>query len=286
MLNVLIDNIIVVFGGKVFQKIVEISMGNNCTPLLADILLCSYKAEFVQSLVSEGNRYVAYSFNFIYRYIDYVLSINNPKFADNLSRIYPSELEAKGITETNNSASYLDIILSYDTDGHMDTSLYDKPDNFNFSITKAPNIRILGSYTVDMGNSSYNMMSHSPEWWMWLTQHYGQTSSTAAKKLVAIRLTVPWEERFQEANERKALKYADLMADCRQQNWCAWLFPVQIGCRGFPATSVWKLLSALGIIGRDQKKAINRLRDAAERASCWLWHRRDEKKNGKPWVDE
>ncbi|KAK3091194.1 hypothetical protein FSP39_017861 [Pinctada imbricata] len=71
-------------------------------------------------------------------YIDDVLSINIPKFADYLSSIYPSELEVKETTETNNSASYLDIMLSYDTDGHMNTSLYDKRDDFNFSITNFP----------------------------------------------------------------------------------------------------------------------------------------------------
>ncbi|KAK3089317.1 hypothetical protein FSP39_002696, partial [Pinctada imbricata] len=72
------------------------------------------------------------------RYIDDVLSINNPKFADYLSSIYPSEFEVKETTETNNSASYVDIMLSYDTDGHMNTSLYDKRDDFNFSITNFP----------------------------------------------------------------------------------------------------------------------------------------------------
>ena len=138
MLNFLIDNIFVVFGGRVFQQIVGIPMGTNCAPLLADIFLYSYEAEFIQSLVSEGKRNLASDFNFTYRYIDDVLSINNPKFADYLNRIYPSELEVKETTETNNSASYLDIMLSYDTDGHMNTSLYDKRDDFNFSITNFP----------------------------------------------------------------------------------------------------------------------------------------------------
>ncbi|KAK3099549.1 hypothetical protein FSP39_006161 [Pinctada imbricata] len=84
------------------------------------------------------NRYLASDFNFTNRYIDDVLSISNPKFADYLSSIYHSELEVKETTETNNSASYLDIMLSYDTDGHMNTSVYDKRDDFNFSITNFP----------------------------------------------------------------------------------------------------------------------------------------------------
>ena len=45
MLEFLVDNIFVVFGGKVFQQIVGIPMGTNCAPLLADIFLYSYEAE-------------------------------------------------------------------------------------------------------------------------------------------------------------------------------------------------------------------------------------------------
>ncbi|KAK3093854.1 hypothetical protein FSP39_021096 [Pinctada imbricata] len=138
MLNFLIDIIFVVFGRKVFQQIVGIPMGTSCVPLLADIFLYSYEAEFIQSLESEGKRYLASDVNFTCRYIDDVLTINNPKFADYLSSIYPLELEVKETTETNNSASYLDIMLSYDTDGHMNTSLYDKRDDFNFSIINFP----------------------------------------------------------------------------------------------------------------------------------------------------
>ena len=37
MLKFLVDNIFMVFGGKVFQQIVGIPMGTNCAPLLADI---------------------------------------------------------------------------------------------------------------------------------------------------------------------------------------------------------------------------------------------------------
>ena len=36
MLDFLIDNIFVMFGGRVFQQTVGIPMGNNCAPLLAD----------------------------------------------------------------------------------------------------------------------------------------------------------------------------------------------------------------------------------------------------------
>ena len=55
-LEFLVDNIFVVFGGKVFQQIVGILMGTNCTTLLADIFLYSYEAEFIQFLLSTGKK--------------------------------------------------------------------------------------------------------------------------------------------------------------------------------------------------------------------------------------
>ena len=138
MLEFLVDNIFVVFAGKVFQQIVGIPMGTNCAPLLADIFLYSYEAEFIQSLLSAGKKQLASQFNFTYRYIDDVLSINNPEFQNYLGQMYPAELEIKDTTESNTSASYLDLLLSIGTDGQLHTSLYDKRDDFNFHITNFP----------------------------------------------------------------------------------------------------------------------------------------------------
>ena len=49
MLEYLIDNIFVEFGGRIFQQTIDIQMGTDCAPLLADLFLYSYEAEFVQS---------------------------------------------------------------------------------------------------------------------------------------------------------------------------------------------------------------------------------------------
>ena len=80
MFEFLLDNIFVVFAGKVFQQIIGIPIGTNCTPLLVDIFLYSYEAEFIQSLLSVGRKRLVSQFNFTYRYIDDVLSMNNPDF--------------------------------------------------------------------------------------------------------------------------------------------------------------------------------------------------------------
>ena len=61
MLEFLIDIISVVFVGKVFQKTVGIPMGTNWAPLLADIFLYSYEAEFIQPMHSTGGETVGIS---------------------------------------------------------------------------------------------------------------------------------------------------------------------------------------------------------------------------------
>jgi hypothetical protein len=53
MLEFLIDNIFVSFGGTLFQQVVGIPIATNCAPLLADLLLYSYESEFLQKLVKD-----------------------------------------------------------------------------------------------------------------------------------------------------------------------------------------------------------------------------------------
>ena len=113
-------------------------MGTYCAPLLADIFLNSYEAEFIQSLLSKEKKQLASRFNFTYRYIDDVLSIDNPELENYLSQMYPVELEIKGRTESNTSASYIDLPLPIGIGGQLHTSIYDKHDDLNFHITNFP----------------------------------------------------------------------------------------------------------------------------------------------------
>ena len=77
---------------------------------------------------------LARSFNFTFRYIDDVLSLNNSSFGDFVDSIYPIELEIKDTTDTDMSASYLDLKLEIDSEGRLRTKLYDKRRDFNFPI--------------------------------------------------------------------------------------------------------------------------------------------------------
>jgi hypothetical protein len=92
MLEFFICNIFVMFGGRVFQQTVGIPMGTNCSPLIADLFLYSYEADFMQGFLKKNEMKIARSFNFTFRYIDDVLSLNNSRFCDFVDRIYPIEL--------------------------------------------------------------------------------------------------------------------------------------------------------------------------------------------------
>ena len=111
-------------------------MGTNCAPLLADLFLYSYETDFIQWLLTKNEKKLARSFNFTFRYIDDVLSLNNSKFGDFVDRIYPIELEIKDTTDTVRSASYLDLHLEIDSEREREGEAVKnyKRDEFNFPI--------------------------------------------------------------------------------------------------------------------------------------------------------
>ena len=113
-------------------------VGTNCASLLVDFFLYSYDADFIQRRLKKSEKKLARSFNFTFRYIDDVLSLNYSRFGDFVDRIYLIELEIKDTTDTDRSASYLDLHLEIDSGGWLRTILYDKRDDFNFPIVNFP----------------------------------------------------------------------------------------------------------------------------------------------------
>jgi hypothetical protein len=89
-------------------------------------------------LLNENETKLARSFNFTFRYIDDVLSLSNSRFGDFVDRIYLIEFEIKNTTDTDRSASYIDLHLVIDSRGRLRRKLYDKRDDFNVSIVNFP----------------------------------------------------------------------------------------------------------------------------------------------------
>ena len=138
MIEFLIDNIFLQFGGRLFRQIIGIPVRTNCAPLLADLFLYSYENEFLDNMIKRGHRRLAGSFNLCYRYIDDLIIFNNNKFMDYLRELYPSQLTVEKCNKSDHLAGYLDLTFIMDSGGKLSTRLYDKCDDCDFHIVNFP----------------------------------------------------------------------------------------------------------------------------------------------------
>ena len=106
---------------------------------MADLFLYSYEADVynVYKRVRSRNKKKT-SFNLTFRYIDDVLSLDNPTFNDYIDVIYRRNNEIKDTTYAPKWANHLDFHLEFDEDGKLVTRLYDKCDDFDFPIVNVP----------------------------------------------------------------------------------------------------------------------------------------------------
>ena len=65
------------------------------------------------------------------------MSLTKSRFGDYLFGVYPNKLEVKD-TDTQKSTSYLDLHLGIDNGGRLKTKLYNKRDDFTFSMVNFP----------------------------------------------------------------------------------------------------------------------------------------------------
>ena len=54
--NILLDNIYVRFGNKVYRQVVGISMGTNCAPLITDLFWYCYESQFMTKLSKDPSK--------------------------------------------------------------------------------------------------------------------------------------------------------------------------------------------------------------------------------------
>ena len=90
-LSLLLSNIYIKFGTKLYRQIVGIPMGTNCAPLVADLFLFCYERDFMKNLSSDYQADVIKAFNSKPRYLDDLLNIDNPYFEGIVNQIYPPE---------------------------------------------------------------------------------------------------------------------------------------------------------------------------------------------------
>ena len=164
MIEFLVDNIYVTFGGQLFRQTVGISKGTNCAPLLADLCLYSYENKFSDELIKEGKRKLARKFNLSYRYIDDIISFCNERkdlnFNEFISDIYPKELTIYETAESTSVAAYLDLVFARDENNNITTKVYNKRDALGFHIVKLS--LYVKQYSISTSLRCLCISAHSP----------------------------------------------------------------------------------------------------------------------------
>ena len=96
-------------------------------------------------------------------------------------------------------------------------------------------------------------------------------TSKDTNQMAIIELTVPTEDRIEISGELKRTKYEVLVTEGRRNGWQVRCWAVEIGCRGFPAISMSRLLKDLGFSGKERRKKIQKMASTAEDASRSIW---------------
>ena len=115
-------------------------MGTDCAPYLSNLFLFYYEHEWMMK-TKETNPKLARQFNKSVRYIDDLLTINNDGLMnEHMSDIYPKELELKHENSRNDQhTTYLDLEMNV-VNNEIVTSLYDKRDDFPFTVVNFPDL--------------------------------------------------------------------------------------------------------------------------------------------------
>ena len=112
-------------------------MGSDPAPFFANLFLYYYEKKWITDL-QKRDLIAARKLANIFRFIDDLSAINdNGEFEKNCRDIYPEELELGKENQSNTEATFLDLNIRI-TNNQFLVGLFDKRDNFPFSIVRMP----------------------------------------------------------------------------------------------------------------------------------------------------
>ena len=78
--------------------------------------------------------------------------------------------------------------------------------------------------------------------------------------------------KYNAQNKIKKSKYETIAVEGRQRGSRVRIWAVEVGCRGFPASSMASFVKELGYRGREGKKALEKISQVTEMASRSIWN--------------
>ena len=126
------------FDGIIYQQIVGISMGENFTPLLANLFFVfRYERDSVSYLHKSKQYDLIDMFNDTSRYLHDIFTFDKFEFEKHIPDIYQTERQLNKANTSDKEASVLDLnIKVIGSDVYI--SVYDNRDDFGFPIVHFP----------------------------------------------------------------------------------------------------------------------------------------------------
>ena len=138
LVRYLITNTYCIVGNLMIRQSIGIPMGIDPAPFWANLYLHRYEEIFISSQMSV-NKVRARKFIHATRFIDDECNLNDcGEFSRSYREIYPKELELK-CEHQGTHATFLDIDITI-VDGLFIYKLFDKRDDFPFSIVRMPDL--------------------------------------------------------------------------------------------------------------------------------------------------
>ena len=136
-ISYLLDNCHFTVGEEVFRQIIGIPMGSDPTPFFANFFLYFYERDWILNLKKTDLR-MARKLSNVFRFIDDLNILNDcGEFERFIPEIYPKELVLNKENVSSTEASFLDLYIQI-TEKKFSYKLYDKRDDFSFSIVRMP----------------------------------------------------------------------------------------------------------------------------------------------------
>ena len=90
--------------------------------------------------------------------------------------------------------------------------------------------------------------------------------SEEEKEVHLVELTVPHEDNISAAHEREENRDEALVGECEEPGWKAMHFPVEVGCRGYTASSITKWMRVAGLCTKKRSILTKALQETFEKA--------------------
>ena len=139
IIEFILRNSFAYYGGNLYQQQKGIPQGNNASPQIADLTLAVMEYQYIRNNIQSGHP-LSFSLNRTFRYIDDLFHISDKKdeFIRITTDMYHHSLTLEQTNTDTKESAFLNMSIKVTITGAVQTSLYNKTDDYSFSVVRYP----------------------------------------------------------------------------------------------------------------------------------------------------